>query len=47
MQIIRFAGCKVTPWKNGGGVTTELATDPPGAALDAFNWRLSLARACI
>jgi environmental stress-induced protein Ves len=31
------------PWKNGGGRTTEIATYPPAAALDAFAWRVSVA----
>ncbi|MDR5739774.1 MULTISPECIES: HutD family protein [unclassified Caballeronia] len=31
------------PWKNGGGVTREIAASPPGASLDAFAWRLSVA----
>lgn len=31
------------PWKNGQGSTTELVVEPPGAALDAFDWRLSIA----
>lgn len=31
------------PWKNGGGVTTEIAVYPEGAALDTFAWRLSMA----
>ncbi|MEP7183544.1 MAG: HutD family protein [Betaproteobacteria bacterium] len=31
------------PWKNGGGSTTEIATHPPGATLDAFDWRVSVA----
>lgn len=32
------------PWKNGGGVTLELAVDPPGATLETgFRWRLSTA----
>ncbi len=31
------------PWKNGLGSTTEIAVEPPGAALDAFTWRLSVA----
>ena len=31
------------PWKNGGGQTTEIAMHPPGAALDAFAWRVSVA----
>jgi hypothetical protein len=31
------------PWQNGAGRTTEIAAHPPGAALDAFLWRVSLA----
>ena len=31
-------------WKNGGGETAEIAVSPPGAALDAFDWRLSMAK---
>lgn len=31
------------PWKNGGGVTREIAVHPPGAAMDDFAWRISLA----
>jgi environmental stress-induced protein Ves len=32
------------PWKNGGGVTTEIAVSPAGAGLDDFDWRVSMAR---
>ena len=32
------------PWKNGGGMTTEIAVSPAGAALDDFDWRVSMAR---
>ena len=32
------------PWKNGGGSTTEIAIGPAGASLDAFDWRISMAR---
>jgi environmental stress-induced protein Ves len=31
------------PWKNGGGRTEEIATHPEGAALDSFDWRVSIA----
>ena len=31
------------PWKNGAGRTTEIAAHPPGAAIDAFLWRISIA----
>jgi len=35
---------RVMPWKNGGGTTTELTIEPPGASLDSgFLWRLSMA----
>lgn len=33
----------VTPWKNGGGDTRELASWPPGAGLESFDWRVSIA----
>jgi hypothetical protein len=31
------------PWKNGGGVTYDVAVAPPGAGLDDFDWRVSFA----
>ncbi|MFG2781781.1 HutD family protein [Streptomyces prunicolor] len=31
------------PWKNGGGVTREIAAWPEGAGMDDFAWRVSLA----
>lgn len=32
------------PWKNGGGTTTEVAIEPPGATLaTGFAWRISMA----
>ncbi|SRR5579859_393290 len=31
------------PWKNGGGVTREVAAFPPGAGMDVFDWRVSIA----
>ncbi|PKA43382.1 HutD-family protein [Rhizobium sullae] len=31
------------PWKNGGGETVEIAVSPHGAALDDFDWRVSMA----
>jgi hypothetical protein len=32
-----------TPWKNGGGVTREIACHPAGAGMDEFDWRMSIA----
>lgn len=43
MRIIRAADCKVMPWKNGGGTTTEIAVAPEGASLSDFAWRISMA----
>jgi uncharacterized protein len=31
------------PWKNGGGVTHEIAVHPPGSDLASFGWRVSMA----
>jgi uncharacterized protein len=32
------------PWKNGAGLTREIAAHPPGAGLDDFDWRVSVAQ---
>ena len=32
-----------TPWKNGGGVTSEVAVFPASATMDDFLWRVSIA----
>jgi environmental stress-induced protein Ves len=44
VKIIRARDCRTTPWKNGGGSTTEIAVAPAGASLDNFDWRVSLAQ---
>ena len=44
MRILRAAGYRVMPWKNGGGTTTEIAVSPEGAGLDDFDWRISMAK---
>jgi environmental stress-induced protein Ves len=45
MTLQRFdrAALAASPWKNGGGVTREIACWPPGAGMDDFQWRLSIA----
>jgi environmental stress-induced protein Ves len=43
LRHLRPDAYRVMPWKNGLGVTTEIAVHPPGAGLDAFTWRLSIA----
>ena len=42
-RTIRAGSTRVMPWRNGQGSTTELAIEPPGAALDGFLWRASIA----
>ncbi|HEY3327642.1 MAG TPA: HutD family protein [Novimethylophilus sp.] len=34
------------PWKNGGGRTREIAVYLPGAGMDDFLWRVSVAEIC-
>ncbi|MDB5962764.1 MAG: HutD/Ves family protein, partial [Massilia sp.] len=41
--LIPFAGLTASPWKNGGGSTTEIAIGPAGASVHNFDWRVSLA----
>jgi len=41
--LIPYASLEPTPWKNGGGSTTEIAISPAVANLDNFDWRISLA----
>jgi environmental stress-induced protein Ves len=45
MLQLRPADYRVMPWKDGGGSTTELAIEPPGASLgNPFLWRVSSAQ---
>lgn len=44
MQRFDLAAIAPVPWKNGGGATRELACWPPGAGMDGFEWRASVAR---
>lgn len=43
LRVLRAADRTAVPWKNGGGVTREIAASPEGAPLDDFDWRVSLA----
>lgn len=43
MHFFDLATTASTPWKNGGGSTQELACWPPGADMNGFEWRVSLA----
>ena len=40
-QLIRLADAVASPWRNGGGVTRELAAWPAGSA--DWTWRISVA----
>ncbi|OWT81070.1 histidine utilization protein HutD [Achromobacter sp. HZ28] len=40
----RLADVPAQPWKNGGGTTREIACWPPGASVQDFLWRISVAR---
>jgi len=44
-MIRRFdvADLPVSPWRNGGGETREIAAWPPFGEPDAFDWRVSVA----
>ncbi|MBS7702938.1 HutD/Ves family protein [Chelatococcus asaccharovorans] len=44
MHLLKHRDHRKMPWKNGGGVTYEVAAAPDGAALDAFDWRVSMAQ---
>ena len=43
LRFIRAAELRASPWKNGGGVTREIAVHPAGAGMDDFLWRVSAA----
>ncbi|NID17492.1 HutD/Ves family protein [Luteibacter yeojuensis] len=43
MSILRFDDLKAVPWKNGLGMTREIAVEPAGASMDDFLWRASIA----
>ena len=43
MPRIHLHDCPARPWKNGLGRTRELAVQPPGAGMEDFLWRVSVA----
>lgn len=44
LQLLRAAERAAVPWKNGGGMTWQVAVQPLQAGLDDFDWRISCAR---
>jgi environmental stress-induced protein Ves len=43
IALLRAADRHAQPWKNGGGVTREVAVFPDGADMATFDWRISIA----
>jgi len=43
IHFFERAQLRATPWKNGGGVTREIACHPPHAGMQNFDWRISIA----
>lgn len=43
LEFFDLAAAPSVPWKNGGGSTQELVCWPPGAGLEGFEWRVSVA----
>jgi environmental stress-induced protein Ves len=43
IHFFERAQLRATPWKNGGGVTREIACHPPLAGMQNFDWRISIA----
>lgn len=43
MTIVDAYSLPAVPWKNGGGLTRNLAIWPPDAQFDDFSWRVSVA----
>lgn len=43
VEVVRFAELQPTAWKNGLGMTTQLAIHPIDADQNTFEWRVSIA----
>lgn len=43
VNAFTVADLRPMPWKNGGGSTREIVCQPPGADMDGFGWRVSIA----
>ena len=43
IHLFERAQLRASPWKNGGGVTREIACHPPHADMQNFDWRISIA----
>jgi uncharacterized protein len=47
VRLLPAAARVAVPWKNGGGVTREVAAHPEGAGFEDFDWRISTAEVCV
>ncbi|HEY2480564.1 MAG TPA: HutD family protein [Caulobacteraceae bacterium] len=47
LQILRARDRPERPWKNGGGVTRQIAVYPEDADVSGFDWRVSLATVAV
>lgn len=43
LTLLAAADRAPVPWKNGGGLTRDVAAWPPGSGFDDFAWRVSMA----
>jgi environmental stress-induced protein Ves len=43
LEVLRGSERTPVPWKNGGGLTREVAVFPAGSDLAGFDWRVSIA----
>ncbi|MFQ0816027.1 HutD-family protein [Brucella anthropi] len=43
LTILKAENHRRMPWKNGGGITVEIAIHPQAASVEDFDWRLSMA----
>jgi uncharacterized protein len=43
LQVLRWEQHRRMPWRNGGGVTYEVASSPADSDLADFEWRISIA----
>ncbi len=44
IELLPAAARAAVPWKNGGGVTREVAVHPKGSGFDTLEWRVSIAQ---
>ena len=42
-SVLRLDAYPIVPWRNGAGVTREIACSPVGASAEEFDWRVSIA----